>query len=76
MKDYPACKELPIAQQHVHVCKLILNSIITFWRLLKYHVIENIIENGACAPLEQMLHYPLDFQNYSNLYFFLSKNRK
>ena len=25
---------------------------------LKYHVFENIIENGAFALLEQMLHFP------------------
>ena len=25
---------------------------------LKYHVFENIMENGAFAHLEQMLHFP------------------
>ena len=25
---------------------------------LKYHVFENIMENGAFAPKEQMLHFP------------------
>ena len=29
---------------------------------LKYHVFENIMENGAFALLEQMLHFPLYFQ--------------
>ena len=29
-----------------------------FWRLLKYHVFKNIIENGAFALLEQMHHFP------------------
>ena len=29
------------------------------WRMpLKYHVFENIMENGANAPKEQMLHFP------------------
>ena len=26
--------------------------------ILKYHVFENIMENGAFAPKEQMLHFP------------------
>ena len=34
---------------------------------LKYHVFENIMENGAFALLEQMLHFPLYFQKCSNL---------
>ena len=25
---------------------------------LKYHIFENILENGAFTPLEQMLHFP------------------
>ena len=25
---------------------------------LKYHVFENVMENGAFAPKEQMLHFP------------------
>ena len=29
---------------------------------LKYHVFENIMENGAFALLEQMLHFPSYFQ--------------
>ena len=32
------------------------------------HVFENIMENGAFALLEQMLHFPLYFQKYSKLY--------
>ena len=35
--------------------ELTLYSIVT---RLKYHVFENIMENGACALLEQMLHFP------------------
>ena len=49
---------------------------------LKYHVFENIVENGAFAPLEQMLHFPWYLQKYSKLYLnvswifsMLSKNR-
>ena len=49
----------------------------------KYHVFENIMENGAFALLEQMLHFPLYFQKYSKLnlifsliFSMLSKNRK
>ena len=34
---------------------------------LKYHVFENIMENGAFALLEQMLHFSLYFQKYSKL---------
>ena len=34
---------------------------------LKYHVFENIMENRAFALLEQMLHYPYYFQKYSKL---------
>ena len=37
-------------------------SIITSSDALKYHVLENIIENEAFAHLEQMLHFPLYFQ--------------
>ena len=33
-------------------------SIITPLMPLKYHVFENIMENGAFALLEQMLHFP------------------
>ena len=36
---------------------------------LKYKVFENIMENGAFALLEQMLHFPLYFQKYSKLNF-------
>ena len=36
---------------------------------LKYHVFENIMENGAFALLEQMLHFLLYVQKYSKLYF-------
>ena len=50
---------------------------------LKYHVFENIMENGAFAPNEQMLHFPLYFQKYSKLHLnfslifsMLYKNRK
>ena len=34
---------------------------------LKYHVFENMIENGAFALLEQLLHFPQYFQKYSLL---------
>ena len=34
---------------------------------LKYHIFENIKENGAFALLEQMLHFPYYFQMYSKL---------
>ena len=34
---------------------------------LKNDVFENIIENGAFAQKEQMLHFQLYFQNYSKL---------
>ena len=43
---------------------LTLSSIIT---PLKYHVFENIMENGAFASEEQMLHFPYYFQKYSKL---------
>ena len=39
---------------------------------LKYHVVENIMENGAFAHLEQMLHFPLYFQQYSKVYIIFS----
>ena len=45
---------------------------------LKYCVFENIMENGAFAPKEQMLHFPY-FQKYFKLHIIfsmLSKNRK
>ena len=32
--------------------------IITPFDAFKYHVFENIMENGAFARLEQMLHFP------------------
>ena len=35
--------------------------------LLKYHVFENIMENGAFAHLEQMLHFSQYFLKYSKL---------
>ena len=49
---------------------LTLSSIITPLTPLKYHVFENIMENGAFAPKEQMLHFPLHFQKYSKQFFF------
>ena len=36
---------------------------------LIYHVFLNIMENGAFALLEQMLHFPLYFRKYSKLNF-------
>ena len=33
---------------------------------LKYYVFENILENRAFAPMEQLLHFPY-FQKYSKL---------
>ena len=41
-------------------------------RPLKYHVFENIMENGAFALLEQMLHFSEYFQKYSELKLILS----
>ena len=32
-----------------------------------FHVFENIMESGAFAPKEQMLHFPYYFQKYSKL---------
>ena len=46
---------------------LTLHSIIALLTPLKYHVFENIMENEAFAPKEQMLHFPLYFQKYSKL---------
>ena len=43
---------------------LILCPIIT---PLKYHVFENIMENGTFALLEQMPHFPFYFQKSSKL---------
>ena len=43
---------------------------LTFYSIittLKYHVFENIMENGAFALLKQMLHFPKCFQKYSKL---------
>ena len=37
---------------------LTLYSIMVLLTPLKYHVFENIMENGAFAPKEQMLHFP------------------
>ena len=34
---------------------------------MKYHVFENIMENGAFALLEQMLHFQLYIQKNSKL---------
>ena len=49
----------------------------------KYHVFENIMENGAFALLEQMIHFHIIFKSIQNftwifLDFFsmLSKNKK
>ena len=39
-----------------------LRKILPAFTPLKYHVFENIMENGAFALLEQMLHFPLYFQ--------------
>ena len=39
---------------------------------LKYHIFENILENGAFALLEQMLHFPLYFQKISKLKLYFS----
>ena len=39
---------------------------------MKYQVFENIMENGAFAHLEQMLHFPEYFQKFSKLNFFLN----
>ena len=51
------------AYEHWHIIQvsavLTLYSIIMpFFTPLKYNVFENIMENGAFAPLEQMLHFP------------------
>ena len=60
-------KQLTTKRNNMH---LTLYSIIT---PLKYHVYENIVENGAFALLEQMLHFPLYFHvSIQNLtYIFL-----
>ena len=50
---------------------LTLYSIIMPLALLKYHVFENIMENGAFALLEQMLLFPQYFQKYSKFNFFI-----
>ena len=57
MKNYPACKELN-KEPHLDPLSVLQNN--AYWVLtpLKYHVFENIMENGAFAPLEQMLHFP------------------
>ena len=44
-----------------------LYSIIRLLTPLKYPVFESIMGNGAFALLEQMLHFPYYFQNYSKL---------
>ena len=57
---------------------------LTFYSIimpLKYHVFENIMENGAFAPKEQMLHFSDYLQKYSKhksflIFSMLSKNRK
>ena len=51
-------------QEVSSIPKLSLYSIIT---PLKY-VFENIVENGAFSPKEQMLHFQLYFQKYSKFY--------
>ena len=35
-----------------------LEGIVTFLTPLKFHIFENIMENGAFALFEQMLHFP------------------
>ena len=64
--------ELIVSDYEMDHPDLILYSII---RPLKYHVIENIIENGAFAPKEQMLHFPY-FQNYLKLFIFFNVVKK
>ena len=44
-----------IGSELIHLSSLTLYTIIT---PLKYRVFENIMENGAFALLEQMLHFP------------------
>ena len=44
--------------QHMGFWYLTFYSIIMLFDILKYHVFENIMENGAFAPKEQMLHFP------------------
>ena len=39
--------------------------------LLKYQVFENIMENGAFAYKEQMLHFPWYFKSIKNLLIFV-----
>ena len=45
-----------------------ISNTLSFLNPLKYHVLENIMEDGAFAHLEQMLHFPEYFQKYSKLY--------
>ena len=43
------------------VLQIIFFTLLTLYSIitpLKYHVFENIMEKGAFAPLEQMLHFP------------------
>ena len=46
---------------------LTLYSIISLLRTLKYHVFEIIMENGAFALVEQMLHFHNIFKSITNL---------
>ena len=48
-----------------HVCTFY--SIITPLAPLKYPIFENIMENGAFAPLEQMLNFQNIFKSIQNL---------
>ena len=54
---------------NMNMCRqrLSLYSIKRLLTPLKYRVFENIMENGAFALLEQMLHFLLYFQKYSKL---------
>ena len=45
---------------------LILHSIKVPMTPLKYHEFENTMENGAFAPLEQMLHFHNIFKSIQN----------
>ena len=57
-------QEILINPELSHACPILHNN--AFWKTLKYHVFNNIMENGAFAQKEQMLHFPLYFKSVQN----------
>ena len=54
------CKITDIINKKVYLLNALIKSPLTLYPIempLKYHVFENIMENGAFALLEQMLHF-------------------